>query len=185
MSSTKILYLQVISISSLIQNYFGKPLSGGKPLAKRKSNSKLVDIKESSDICDIWKTRNLKCQTFPFRQNHSIRITLLPLDFIFTSYCVQEFFNYTVVLTALSTDNSLVLISLSNDNSDNNVSGIWKFDSFVACDEVYVEKMNNSLQKFMLQMNLSGISKQNGNLEYETRKFMICYSKTAAKIRKQ
>ena len=77
------------------------------------------------------------------------------------------------------------MISLSNDNSDNNVSGIWKFDSFVAYDEVYVEKMNNSLQKLMLQMNLSGISKQNGNLEYETRKFMIRYSKTAAKIRKQ
>ena len=30
----------------------------GKPLLKRKSFIKLVDIKESLDICDIWAIRN-------------------------------------------------------------------------------------------------------------------------------
>ena len=30
----------------------------GKPLLKRKSFIKLVDIKESLDICDIWTIRN-------------------------------------------------------------------------------------------------------------------------------
>ena len=31
---------------------------GGKPLLKRKSIAKLVEIKESLDICDIWRIRN-------------------------------------------------------------------------------------------------------------------------------
>ena len=44
---------------------------GGKPLPKRKSISKLVDIKENLNICDIWRIRNPECQNFTFRQNHS------------------------------------------------------------------------------------------------------------------
>ena len=31
---------------------------GGKPIPKRKSVIKLADIKESFDICDIWRSRN-------------------------------------------------------------------------------------------------------------------------------
>ena len=31
---------------------------GGKPLLKRKSITKLAEIKESLDICDIWRIRN-------------------------------------------------------------------------------------------------------------------------------
>ena len=31
---------------------------GGKPLLKRKSIAKLVEMKESLDICDIWRIRN-------------------------------------------------------------------------------------------------------------------------------
>ena len=31
---------------------------GGKPVLKKKSVKKLADIKESLDICDIWRSRN-------------------------------------------------------------------------------------------------------------------------------
>ena len=44
---------------------------GGKPILKRKSITKLVHIKESLDICDIWRIRNPNRQNFTFRQNHS------------------------------------------------------------------------------------------------------------------
>ena len=46
---------------------------GDKPILKRKSIIKLVHIKESLDICDIWRIRNPKHQNFTFRQNHSTR----------------------------------------------------------------------------------------------------------------
>ena len=58
------LYLQVISKAR-----------GGKLIPKIKSTIKLVEIKESLDICDIWKTRNTKRQNFTFRQNHSTGFT--------------------------------------------------------------------------------------------------------------
>ena len=40
---------------------------GGKPIPKRKSIIKLVDIREILDICDIWRIRNPKRQNFTFR----------------------------------------------------------------------------------------------------------------------
>ena len=40
---------------------------GGKPVSKRKSIIKLVDIEESLDICDIWRIRNPKHQNLTFR----------------------------------------------------------------------------------------------------------------------
>ena len=92
---------------------------GGKPLPKRKSVIKLVDIKESLDICYVWTIRNPKCQNFTFIQNHSTRFIERQLNYIFIS---------NFLLPVMSTDHSPVLISLSNNNfdDDNNGPGLWK-----------------------------------------------------------
>ena len=74
-----------------------------KPLSKRKSISKLVDIKERLDICDIWRIRNSKCQNVTVRQHHSIGFIERRADYIFISNCLQEFVNNTDVLPAPST----------------------------------------------------------------------------------
>ena len=46
-------------------------VKGRKPLLKRNSIAKLVEIKECLDICDIWRFRNRNIRKFTFRQNHS------------------------------------------------------------------------------------------------------------------
>ena len=53
-----------ISFSSKLE------VRGGKSLLIRKSVIKLVDIKESLDICDIWRIRNPKHQNFTFHQTY-------------------------------------------------------------------------------------------------------------------
>ena len=115
--------MQLISVSFFNSNLEAK---GGKPLPKRKSIAKLVDIKESLDICDIWRIGNPNCQSFTLGQNHSTGFIERQLNYIFISNCLQEF----VKITALSTDHSPVSISLSNDNSVNNDCGLSKFNSF-------------------------------------------------------
>ena len=112
-----------------------------------KSIIKLVDIKESLDICDIWRIRNPKRQNFTFRQNHSTGFIERQLDYYFVSNCLQEFVNYTDVLPAISTDHSPVLILLSNDNSDNNGRGLWKYNSSLVYDEFYIENMKKLIMK--------------------------------------
>ena len=84
----------------------------------------------------------------------------------------------------MSTDHSPVLISLSNDNSDNNSNnrGPWKYNSSLVYDEFYVKNMEKLIRKisssneFLEDAQMKWVS-----LKYENRKFTIDYS-TAAKI---
>ena len=134
--------MQLISISFLIKNWRWR-----KPISKRKYYAKLFDIKKSLDVWDIW--RNVKILNF--KQNHSFGSIERQLGYILISHCFQKFVNYTDVLPALSIDHSLVLDSLSNDNSDNNGRVPWKFNIYLVCHEV--ENKKKLLQKSIFQTN--------------------------------
>ena len=51
---------------------FSKKLErkGGDPYLKKHSVSHIIKILETFDLCDIWRTRNLKTKSFFFRQKH-------------------------------------------------------------------------------------------------------------------
>ena len=138
-----------------------------------KSIIKLVDIKESLDICDIWRIRNPKRQNFTFRQNHSTGFIERQLDYIFVSNCLQKFVIYTDVLTAISTNHFPVLISLSNKNSDDS-RGLWKYNSSLVYDEFYVKNMeklitkNSTSNEFLEDAQMKWVS-----LKYENRNVLL------------
>ena len=44
---------------------------GGNPTLKKKSLAKLIEFKETYDLCDLWRVRNMKSKRFTFTQNHS------------------------------------------------------------------------------------------------------------------
>ena len=44
---------------------------GGKPVIKKRTIAKLIQITENLDLCDIWKIRKPKRKRFTFRQHHS------------------------------------------------------------------------------------------------------------------
>ena len=44
---------------------------GGNPTIKKKSLTKLIEVKESYDLCDIRRVRNTKSRRFTFTQKHS------------------------------------------------------------------------------------------------------------------
>ena len=155
-----------------------------KLIPERTSIIKLIGIKESLDICDIWRIRNLKHQNFTFRQNYSTGFIERRLDYIFVFNGLQEFVNYTDVLLVISTDHSPVLISLSKDNSDNNDCGLRKYNSSLVYDEFYVENMEKLITKIILEF-LEDEQMKWEFLKFKIRKFTIDYSKIAAKIRKQ
>ena len=60
---------------------------GGIPLLKRKSIEKLVEIKGSLDVCDIWRIRDPNTRN----PNPNTRFIERRLDYIFISNCLQEF----------------------------------------------------------------------------------------------
>ena len=55
--------------------------SGGNPILKQKSLAKLIEIKETFFLCDIWRIRNANVRRFTFRQNHVSGLIERRLDF--------------------------------------------------------------------------------------------------------
>ena len=77
------------------------------------------------------------------------------------------------------------MISLANDNSDNNGRGLWKYNSSLVYDEFYVENMKKLITKINTSNEFLEDAQMKWVLKYEIRKFTIDYSKTATKIREQ
>ena len=58
---------------------------GGKPVIKKRTIAKLIQITENLDLCDIWRIRNPKRKRFTFRQHHSTGFIQRRLDYFFES----------------------------------------------------------------------------------------------------
>ena len=74
---------------------------GGNPTMKKKSLAKLYKLKESYDLCDIWRVRNMKSRQCTFSQQHSSDVTQHRLDFIFILNTLQELATTTEILTPI------------------------------------------------------------------------------------
>ena len=84
---------------------------GGNPTLKNKSLGKLIDFRDSYDLCDIWRVRNTKSKRFTFTQKHSSSFIQRRLDYVLISNTLLEFVTMTEILTHISTDHSPVLYS--------------------------------------------------------------------------
>ena len=94
-------------------------------LSKKKSLAKLIPLKESYDLCDMWRIRNPVTSTLTVRQKHCTGFIQRRLDYIFISNCLQDFVNDISILTSLSTDHSPVHLSLFKENKHTKGNGFW------------------------------------------------------------
>ena len=91
--------------------------AGGIPILKKLAVSKLIELKESLNLCDIWQIRNPKSKTLTFRQRLFPGILQRRLNYLFISNNMQESTKNVKILNALSTDHSLLFyffLNLSN-----------------------------------------------------------------------
>ena len=73
----------------------------GNPTLK-KSLAKRIELKESYDLCDMWRVRNTKSKWFPFTLKHSSGFIQRGLDYMFISNTLQEFLTMAEILTPIS-----------------------------------------------------------------------------------
>ena len=85
----------------------------GKPFQKRNFIAKLVEMRESLDICGIWRIRNPK--------NHSTGFIECWLDYISISKYLQEFVYDTVITCSINWSFPITDLFLS-DKSDKMVT---------------------------------------------------------------
>ena len=71
---------------------FGSKLDaqGGNPTIKMKHLAKLIELKDSHDLCDIWRARNTKSMWSTFMQKHSSGFIQHRFDYIFILPTLQE-----------------------------------------------------------------------------------------------
>ena len=158
--------------------------SGGNPILKRKSLAKLIEIKETLCLCDIWRIRNPNVKRFTFLQNHVSGFIELRLDSFLISNALQESIIKTDVLASFCTDHSPILFSLQLKDMPTRGKGLWKFNNSLVSSDEYVEKMKIQISETLHMLDQDKINDKHLRwefLKYEIRKFTINFSKKLVK----
>ena len=159
---------------------------GANPTMKKKSLAKLTELKESCDLCDIWRVRNLESRKITFTLQLSSGFIQQRLDYIFISVTLQELVTTTEILTPVLTNHSPVIYSLSKENDYRRSKGFWKFKSSLTKDQNYITKIKKPIHSFCTT-NESLYNRQLKweFLKYEVPKLITNYKKPVAKEKRQ
>ena len=95
-----------------------------------------------------WRIRNTRAKQFTFTQQHSSGFIQRRLDYLFTSNGLQEFASTSDILTAISTDYSPVLFSVSKEKGNIRRKGFWKFNSSLIKDQNYINEIKDLIRNF-------------------------------------
>ena len=132
----KILLLEVILIQILIVTLMRLEETNIKKL----SLAKLIQIKGTLYLCDIWRTRKPNVKRFTFWKNHVSGFIEQRLDFFLISNILQESIVKTDVLAFFCTDHSSIFFPLQLKTMPTRGKAFWKFNSSLTSNAEYVEK---------------------------------------------
>ena len=144
-------------------NLFFNPIlepHGRNPILQKHSICNIFKLKETFDLCAVWRVRNPNAESFTFRQKHFSGIIQRSLNYLFTSNDLQDSVDKTYILNAFQTDHSAVCCIFANNISVLKGQNFWKFSNSLIYDATFIEQ----IKSFILVKNnsLSGQSK----LEY-------------------
>ena len=77
---------------------------GGNPVFEKCSVGKIIELKETYTLKDIWIIRNPKSKQYTFWQKHISGFFQRRLDYFFISSNIQEFILDTDLIPAISSD---------------------------------------------------------------------------------
>ena len=132
--------------------YFDKMLEadGGNPKTKVQSIASFIKIKETYDLCDIWRIQHPREKRYTFRQNHYTGKLQRRLDFIFISNHLQTAAINSDIKVAICTDHSPVYMDLSLENIHlQKGSGFWKYNASLNKDPIYKENLRTLIREFL------------------------------------
>ena len=97
---------------------------GRNPILKKKSFAKLIEIKETLDLCDIWRIRNPKSKLFTFHQNHVSGRIQRRLDYFLISNVLQETVIRADVLAPFCSDHNPIRFTISFESNNKRGKGL-------------------------------------------------------------
>ena len=114
---------------------------GGNPILKKLAVSKLIELKKSLNLCDIWRIRNPNSKAFTFRQRHFSGVLQRRLDYLFISNNLQESVKNVEILNALSTNHSPLFCSFLYLTNISIGRGLWKLNNSLILNTIFVNEM--------------------------------------------
>ena len=101
---------------------------------------KLIKMKESLYLCNIWRRRNPNVKRFTFRQYHVPGLIKQRLGFFLISNTLQEPVIKTDALISFCTDHLRIFFSLELKYIPPQEKRFWKFNNSLSSNAEYVEK---------------------------------------------
>ena len=144
---------------------------GGTPTLKKKYLAKLTEIKETLDLCDIWRIRNPKSKRFTFHQNHVSGRIQRRLDYFLISNVLQETVIRADVLASFCSDHSPNIFTVSFKLNNKRGKGLWKFNKSLLSNDEYINKLRNHISESLSILDQNGI--RGDQIRWEFIKFVI------------
>ena len=138
---------------------------------------KLIEIKETLDLCDIWRIRrirNPKSKHLTFHRNHVLVIFKVIYIYIYI------YINTVIradVLAAFCIDHCPIIFTFEFESNNERGEGLWKFNKFVLSSDEYINKLSildkNSIRDDQIRWEYR---------KFEIRQFSITFSKNSSKF---
>ena len=144
---------------------------GGNPILKYKSLTKLIEIKETLDLCDIWRIRNPKSKRFTFHQNHVSGRIQRRLDYFLISNVLQETVIRADVLASFCSDHSPIIFTISFESNNKRGKGLWKFNKSLLSNDECINILRNHISESLSILDQNGI--RGDQIRWEFIKFVI------------
>ena len=148
------------------------------------SQTKLLALKDSYGLVDIWRQNNQTTKRYTWSQpNPLVRCRL---DYFLTSKNVSNLSIVSKILPAIKTDHSLIEITIKLTGPPRG-PGLWKLNTSILQDEKYKEEMKTLITTAWNELaGNDDLAVRFDWLKYKIRQFSIAYSKKRAKsFRKQ
>ena len=122
---------------------------GSKPVIKKRTIAKFIQITENLDLYDIQRILNPKRKRFTFRQHHSTDFIQRRLAYLFKSNSLQESIKSTKNLADFSTDHFPITLFLCHLKEFSWCKGLWKFNNSLINNENYPEYMEKLIKNVL------------------------------------
>ena len=134
----------------------------GNPILKKKCLTRLQEIKQTLDLCDIWRIRSPKSKRFSFHQNHVPGRIQRRLDLLLIPNFLQKTFIRADLLASFCSDHSTIFtihkfFIVEFESNNKRGKSMWKFNKSLLSNDEYINKFRNHISKSLSFLNQNSI----------------------------
>ena len=159
-------------------------VTGGNPTLKTKSITEIIKIKESPDLCDIFRIRNPKSKWLTYRSKNPKLSRRL--DQFLISNDLQQSVNKLSILPSIAMcDHSPLLLQLDFLKENDRGKGYWKFNNTLLQNDEFCSQVERYIASILRENEDMDDQVIWELIKFEIRDLAIRFSKNLAKNKRE